>query len=171
MKNAIIIGLVVIASVLGFVVIWQNYKPANQGANTEETTITDSGSLSNKEINLSNRGLTSLDKNILDNKTVTKLNVSGNELTGSLPAEIRKLTNLTELDASDNKMTGIPAEIGQLSSLRIANFANNDLSGLPMEIGNLKSLQTLDLRGNPNVSSTDLAQIRTKSPNAQILTD
>jgi Leucine-rich repeat (LRR) protein len=68
-------------------------------------------------------------------------------------------------------MTGIPAEIGQLSKLRIANFANNDISGLPMEIGNLKNLQTLDLRGNPNVSQQDLGQIRQKIPNAQILTD
>jgi Leucine-rich repeat (LRR) protein len=68
-------------------------------------------------------------------------------------------------------MTGIPAEIGQLSKLRIANFANNKLSGLPLEIGNLTQLETLDLRGNPNLSQHDLDLIRAKIPKTTILTD
>lgn len=68
-------------------------------------------------------------------------------------------------------MTGIPAEIGQLKNLRIANFANNDLSGLPLEIAHLNSLETLDLRGNPNISDYDISQIQPKIPNTNILTD
>ena len=109
--------------------------------------------------------------NIFDDPKVTTLNISGNNLTGALPAEIRKFRNLEVLLASDNKMTGIPAEIGQLSRLKIANFANNTLTGLPMEISNLKNLDTLDLRGNPNVSEQDLRLIRSKIPRARILVD
>ncbi len=92
-------------------------------------------------------------------------------MTGALPAEIRKLTKLEILNASENKLTGIPAEIGQLSKLKTANFANNNISGLPLEIGNLNNLVTLDLRGNPNVSQYDISQIQAKIPNAKILTD
>jgi Leucine-rich repeat (LRR) protein len=55
--------------------------------------------------------------------------------------------------------------------LKTANFANNDLSGLPLEIGNLSNLETLDLRGNPNISKNDISQIQPKIPNAKILTD
>ena len=84
-------------------------------------------------------------------------------LTGALPAEIRFLSSLEALDASDNAMTGLPAEIGQLSRLRILDLSDNDLTGLPHELGNLQSLEILDLSGNA-VSQTDLDIIRSRLP-------
>ena len=46
------------------------------------------------------------------------LNLSYNELTGSIPSEIGNLTNLTYLNLEDNQLTGsIPPEIGNLTKL------------------------------------------------------
>ncbi|HET7673547.1 MAG TPA: leucine-rich repeat domain-containing protein [Candidatus Saccharimonadales bacterium] len=171
MKSAIIILLVLAVGILGYLQFIKKDSPNTNNSGSQTTSTQKPEATSGKTIDLSNRGLSEFPKDILNNSSVTTLDVSGNNLTGALPAEIRMLTNLEVLDASDNKMTGIPAEIGQLSKLRVANFANNDISGLPLEIGNLKNLQTLDLRGNPNVSKYDISKIQPKIPNAEILTD
>lgn len=176
MKNVVIVVLVIAVGALGYLLIFKddNSNTSNTSTNTTDSTSTgnaDIATSSGKTIDLSGRGLTEVPKDVLDDTKVVVFNVSDNNLTGALPAEIRKMTNLEQLIANDNKMTGIPAEIGQLSKLKIANFANNNISGLPLEIGNLTNLETLDLRGNPNVSDYDIGLIQPKIPNAQILTD
>lgn len=175
MKNVIIIILVLATGALGYLLYSNEKSPTatNSDTNTNQANTDEpsTASTSGEVIDLSNKNLSEISKDILDDASVTKLDVSDNNLTGALPAEIRKLTNLEVLIASDNKMTGIPAEIGQLSKLRIANFANNNLSGLPQEIGNLSNLETLDLRGNPNISENDVALIQKEIPNANILVD
>lgn len=178
MKNIIIIVLVLALGVVGYFQFVRNGSPdtdstgnTTNSASSESTSVPTAAASDKNSLNLANSGLTEVPKDKLDNSKVTTLDVSGNNLTGALPAEIRKLTNLEVLTAADNNMTGIPAEIGQLSKLKTANFANNNISGLPLEIGNLKNLETLDLRGNPNVSAYDISQIQPKIPNAQILTD
>lgn len=170
MKNAVIVVLVLLVGALGYLLFIKDDSKDTSGNQTSTTTGASTAS-SGKTIDLSDQGLSEVPKNILDDDSVTTLDVSGNKLTGALPGEIRMLSNLEVLDASDNNLTGIPAEIGQLSKLRTANFANNNISGLPLEIGNLKNLETLDLRGNPNVSQYDISQIQPKIPNAKILTD
>ncbi|MFC1722131.1 leucine-rich repeat domain-containing protein [Patescibacteria group bacterium] len=99
-------------------------------------------------LDLSGQGLEKLPASVLSNTSLEELDISDNNLTGALPAEIRHLSNLRVLDASDNKMTGVPAEVGQLSKLEVLDLSNNELTGLPYELGNLKSLKTLDLSGN-----------------------
>ena len=69
------------------------------------------------ELNLQNKGLTSLPSEIGKFANLTTFDVSHNSLTGALPAEIGKFTKLEILDASDNNLTGIPAEIGRLTKL------------------------------------------------------
>lgn len=173
MKNAIIVLLFLAVGILGYLQLTKKDAPdiASTNNSTRSSTTSKPTSSNNATVDLSNKGLTNFPKNVLDDSKVVTLDISNNSLQGSLPGEIRKLVNLETLDASNNKMTGIPAEIGQLNKLRVANFANNNISGLPQEIGNLKNLQTLDLRGNPNVSKQDINQIQPKIPNAKILTD
>lgn len=113
--------------------------------------------------NLANQGLTKFPVNILSETGLETLDISGNKLTGAMPAEIRQLKSLRELDASDNKFTGVPAEIGQLSDLEVLDLSNNLLTGLPHELGNLSKLKVLDLTGN-DISQQDLDVIRTALP-------
>lgn len=160
-KPLVIIGLVVASALCGYVLY--AYKPTDLS--------TGGGSSQPSIIDLSGQGMREISKNILDNSAATTLDVSNNHLTGALPAEIRKLTKLEYLYAANNQLTGIPAEIGQLSSLKAMDFSHNNLSGLPLEISNLKNLETLDLRGNPRISTHDVALIRDKIPNAHILID
>jgi Leucine-rich repeat (LRR) protein len=114
-------------------------------------------------VNRSGQHLTEMPKDILSMTNLRELNLSNNSLTGALPAEIRHLSNLEVLNISNNKMTGLPAEIGQLSKLRILNAANNQLTGIPHEIGNLQNLELLDLSGN-SISKQDLDIIRATLP-------
>lgn len=113
--------------------------------------------------NLTNQGLTKFPVNVLSETGLETLDISHNQLTGTMPAEIRQLTSLRELDASDNKLTGVPAEIGQLTNLEVLDLSNNQLTGLPHELGNLSKLTVLDLSGN-DVSPQDLDVIRAALP-------
>ena len=81
---------------------------------------------------------------------VDRLDLSENNLTGSIPPELANLTELTSLDLADNELSGsFPAELGQLASLTEFNLAVNDLTGeMPPEIGNLTSLTSLNLTSN-----------------------
>lgn len=171
MKNVIMVLLVTTVGVLGYLLYSNSEDPSPSAPASSESKEVATESTGGDEINLANKNLDKVPVDILDDRSVTKLDVSGNNLTGSLPAEIRKLTNLEVLNASSNKMSGIPAEVGQLSKLKTANFSNNNLSGLPMELGNLRNLETLDLRGNPNISKNDLVSIQKKIPNTKILVD
>lgn len=126
---------------------------------------------SGKALDLSNQGLVKIPGSVFSQTNLEELNVSRNQLTGSIQSQIGQLKNLVVLNASYNAMTGVPAEIGQLQNLQVLNLSYNQLTGLPNELGNLKNLKTLDLRGNA-VSQQDLAGIRAKlSSTVQILVD
>ena len=78
------------------------------------------------------------------------LDLSDNQLSGEIPAELGGLPHLRWLDLSDNRLSGeIPAELGGLPSLERLYLANNRLSGeIPAELGGLPSLERLDLPDN-----------------------
>jgi len=78
------------------------------------------------------------------------LDLGSNQLTGEIPAEIGELTDLTGLLLYDNELTGvIPSEIGNLTNLIYLMLSSNELSGsIPPEIGNLANLQGLNLHSN-----------------------
>lgn len=71
-------------------------------------------------------------------------------LSGTIPAEIGKLTNATYIVLGRNKFTGeIPNELGNLTNLTYLDIAGCKLSGkLPETLGNLKSLSTLFVSEN-----------------------
>ena len=140
----------------------------NVAPRTEEAGVT--SPVSSAKLDLSNRGLTQVSQDVFKQTNLVELDLSGNRLTGAIPAEIRLLTKLEVLDLSDNAMTGLPAEVGQLSQLKTLDLSNNQLTGLPNELGQLKNLKTLDLRGN-DYAKSDLDQIRNTIPQANILVD
>ena len=81
---------------------------------------------------------------------VTGLSLENNNLTGSIPAALGNLANVSFLYLWSNKLTGkIPAELGNMTSLEWLYLNNNQLSGkIPAELGNLPALKLLSLSSN-----------------------
>ena len=71
-----------------------------------------------------------------------RLDLSYNQLTGSIPPEIGNLTNLTNLTIYNNQLTGsIPPEIGNLTNLIRLDLSENQLRGvIPDSICELTNL-------------------------------
>ncbi len=118
-------------------------------------------------LNLSGRGLTAIPSDVFSRTNVTQLDLSNNRLTGAPQSQIGQLVNLTSLDLSGNALTGLPAELGRLKKLETLDVSNNQLTGLPMELGNLTQLRVLDVSGNA-YSTQDLNGIASKLPNTEI---
>jgi Leucine-rich repeat (LRR) protein len=58
--------------------------------------------------------------------SVVNLKLGGNQLTGSIPTQLERLTNLEKLELSFNKLLGsIPSELGSLASLRELELSFN----------------------------------------------
>ncbi|PHU20402.1 hypothetical protein BC332_11553 [Capsicum chinense] len=78
------------------------------------------------------------------------VDLSMNNLSGPIPAEIGKLINLVEVDLNTNQLEGhIPPEIGNLINAKLFSVFSNELSGfIPIEIGKMTSLESLRLHKN-----------------------
>jgi Leucine-rich repeat (LRR) protein len=85
-----------------------------------------------------------------DGGHVTKLDLRGNRLSGSIPSELGNLSHLEFISLYNNQLSGsIPAELGNLSRLESLDLNDNQLSGsIPAELGNLSRLESLDLNEN-----------------------
>jgi Leucine-rich repeat (LRR) protein len=162
MNKKIIFPIAIVLTIIVVVFFVQNkgaVKPTNNSDGSGSTISTSS----NKILNLSNQGLTSIPSYVFSQTNLEELNISHNSLTGAIPAEIRNLKNLKVLNASYNMMTGVPAEIGQLQKLGSLDLSYNKLTGLPHEMGNLQNLIILNLTGN-NYSQQDFDYIHSKLP-------
>jgi hypothetical protein len=82
--------------------------------------------------------------------SVDRIVLNGNNLSGTLPAELGALTSLDYISMRGNFLTGeIPAALGSLSNLVNLILNNNFLSGtIPPELGNLPVLSELRLEVN-----------------------
>ncbi|KAE8728085.1 leucine-rich repeat receptor-like protein kinase [Hibiscus syriacus] len=78
------------------------------------------------------------------------LNLSWNKLQSRIPPELGLFSNLTVLDLRENALSGdIPEDICESGSLVILQLDGNSLSGpIPDEIGNCSSLYSLTLSHN-----------------------
>ena len=81
---------------------------------------------------------------------VYSINLSDNNLTGSIPNSIEGLIELRRLYLSNNQLTGdIPESIGYLGNLEWIDLSNNQLTGgIPENIGNIGNLERLYLNNN-----------------------
>ncbi|KAK1385895.1 leucine-rich repeat receptor-like serine/threonine-protein kinase BAM3 [Heracleum sosnowskyi] len=79
-----------------------------------------------------------------------QLNLSNNQLSGSLPASFSNFSSLQILQLDENKFTGpIPSSFGELQQLSKLDIKLNSLSSeIPPEIGNCIHLTYLDLSQN-----------------------
>jgi Leucine-rich repeat (LRR) protein len=145
-KLILIVGIILIL----FAVVFtrKDSEPLLSESDSEATATEGSNLSNNATINLSNEGLESIPEYVFSKTNTEKLDVSNNNLTGSIQSQIGQLKDLKVLDASNNSMTGVPAEIGHLEKLEILDLSNNELTGLPNELGNLKNLKVLNLSGN-----------------------
>ncbi|XP_024534797.1 probable leucine-rich repeat receptor-like protein kinase At1g35710 [Selaginella moellendorffii] len=105
-------------------------------------------------INLSTNTLTGeIPESVLHCSQVTKLDLSRNRLTGVIPSELgRNLSTLTNFDVAFNTLHGeIPLlpEISKLEQLSYFLISTNKLVGtIPVEYFNMANLGTLDLARN-----------------------
>jgi Leucine-rich repeat (LRR) protein len=177
MNAYLLMGLLLVGSLL---FAWFSF---SDRSTTEETSTTTPRSSQEEELedrlreaeatddpvlDLSSQNLTVVDVEVFSRTDLTLLDLSNNNLSGSLQGEVRFLRDLQTLDLSDNNFTGVPAEIGQLAKLEVLDLSNNPITGLPHELGGLQNLQLLDLRST-NYSAEDLEIIKNALPASTVI--
>ena len=89
----------------------------------------------------------SIPAGIGDFSGLVRLDLATSGLTGTLPTELGNLLELQDLDLRSNGLTGpLPTELGSLSKLQLLMMTKNQVTGsIPTELGNLGQLRTLQL--------------------------
>ncbi|KAM0937950.1 putative protein kinase RLK-Pelle-LRR-XIV family [Dioscorea sansibarensis] len=92
------------------------------------------------------------------------LSLAGNRISGAITPSLSLLSNLTLLDLSSNFLSGsIPPSFGTLPNLQTLVLSGNSLSGvIPPQLGDLSRLASLDLSLNSLLGSLpdDLTNLR-----------
>jgi len=89
-----------------------------------------------------------------DDGRVVKLEPWGNQLRGTIPPELGRLTKLEHLAFSENQLRGgIPPELGRLVNLELLMLNDNQLRGtIPPELANLSRLRILLIGGTNHLT-------------------
>jgi Leucine-rich repeat (LRR) protein len=93
------------------------------------------------------------------NTQVIKIDLGGNNLTGSIPSQLGNITHLEELKLYWNNLSGnIPSQLGFLSNLTYLDLGQNSLSGnIPSALGSLSSIEKIHLDSNQLDGSIPIA--------------
>lgn len=159
------IGIIVLVLVVfggAYLISRPDTKPTSQS----NTTGTDSPVSGGKSVDLSGHQLTTLPDDVLQQTTITNLNVSNNQMT-TLPAAISNLTNLEVLNVENNRLQTFPSEISKLTKLREIHANNNRMENLPDSLSTMTWLKVLDISGN-SISASDIDHLKAALPNTQI---
>lgn len=83
-------------------------------------------------------------------RSLTRLNISNNQMSGEIPTEIVNATALQEFIASNNKLSGsLPSTLGALVNLRSFEVNNNALTGqIPPSVRDLRLMERFVLSRN-----------------------
>lgn len=86
----------------------------------------------------------------LKNQRIIALKLPGLALQGDIFLEIANLTSLVELDLSNNDLGGtLPSELGLLQNLKLFNVSENSIQGsIPRNFSQCRKLQELYLSNN-----------------------
>ncbi|PWA38847.1 Leucine-rich repeat-containing protein [Artemisia annua] len=78
------------------------------------------------------------------------LDLSGNNISGEIPASLGNLKALKQLNISHNRISGhIPLSLGNLESIESLDVSHNEISGsIPQSLVQLHELGTLDVSNN-----------------------
>ena len=85
------------------------------------------------------------------------LDLRENSITGTIPTEIGKSSNLNYIYFESNSLQqNIPSELGNLNRLIYMNVSDNLLTGfIPIELDNIRSLEGLTLNQNSFTGSLE----------------
>ncbi|GJY66888.1 leucine-rich repeat-containing protein [Tanacetum coccineum] len=95
-------------------------------------------------------------------KALQQLNISHNKISGNIPLSLGNLVRIESLDVSHNELSGsIPQSLGQLGNLTVLDVSNNMLKG---KIPRGRQMDTMDALGFQNNSELCGMQINKKCP-------
>lgn len=94
------------------------------------------------ELDISNKAIKELPKELAFLEKLYLLNLSFNQLT-TIPTEFKDFNNLRILNLESNKLNNIPQAIFQMSSLMFLTIKSNNIMSLSSSISNLKKLKYL----------------------------
>ena len=79
---------------------------------------------------------------------VTVLRLNGSQLTGTIPADLNRLTGLQDLEFKNNRLSGSIPDLSGLTDLKILLLTRNQLSGSIPDLSSLTNLESLALSQN-----------------------